>query len=54
MDGDDEVFKETETLLEEGQFRVMKDDNRFDNFLLLKQSLKWVIWTYILGENHCP
>ena len=28
MDGDDELFKETETLLEEGQFRVMKDDNR--------------------------
>jgi hypothetical protein len=28
MDGDDELFKETENLLEEGQFRVMKDDNR--------------------------
>ena len=29
MDGDDEVYKDTETLLEEGLFRVMKDDNRF-------------------------
>jgi hypothetical protein len=29
MDGDDELFKETENLLEEGQFRVMKDDNRW-------------------------
>ena len=28
MDGDDEVYKETEMMLEEGQFRVMKDDNR--------------------------
>lgn len=28
MDGDDEVLKDAETLLEEGLFRVMKDDNR--------------------------
>jgi hypothetical protein len=29
MDGDDALAKETETLIEEGQFRVMKDDNRY-------------------------
>ena len=30
MDGDDEVLKDAETLLEEGLFRVMKDDNRYN------------------------
>jgi hypothetical protein len=28
MDGDDDVYKETEVMLEDGQFKVMKDDNR--------------------------